>query len=203
MPKHPSRVNRTAVWLAVMLLALVAGSRVARAGEADAPEQPQTSWYGWQTLLVDGGWIGLWMLGLAVDHEKYGSSSPENYQLGANVLFTSAVATYVLGGPAIHLAHGHADSALGSLALRVGFPLAGALAGYALGSAACGSNDSEFIPCPVAIGALGFMAGFVAAPIIDASVVARETVAPPTGPRFQAAFVPSGGGGRFVLGGRF
>ena len=242
MPKQPSRVNQTAIRLAVMLVALVVGSGAARADEADAPqtpaapeaaqtpeapeapeapqtpdapqareapdapqapEAPRTSWYGWQTLVADAGVIALWSAAYAVDDAKYGSSSKQGYEVGTNLLVASGVAVYFLGGPAIHWAHGHGRKGLGSLGLRVGLPLGGLIAGALLGTVACGSSDNEIVPCPVAIGALGFMGGAVAAPIVDAAVVAREPVTPPTGSQLQAAFVPSGGGGTFVLAGRF
>src|SRR5262245_44231720 len=107
VPKQPSRVNRTAVSLAVTLVALVAGSPAARAGEAGeageevdgafAPEEPQTSWYGWQTLLADAGSIGLGALSWAVNDAKYGSSSYQSYELGSRVLLASSLMTYALG----------------------------------------------------------------------------------------------------------
>ena len=145
----------------------------------------------------------MWSAAYAVDDAKYGSSSKQSYELGTNLLVASGVAVYFLGGPAIHWAHGHGRKGLGSLGLRVGLPLGGLIAGALLGSVACGSSDSEFVPCPVAIGALGFLGGAVAAPVVDAAVVAREPVTQPKGPQLQAAFVPSGGGGTFVLAGRF
>lgn len=199
----------------------------AQAGEADAPDAPeapqtsarvrgpdapeprqttqttQTSWYGWQTLLADAGVIALWSAAYAVDEAKHGSSSPQSYDVGTNLLVASGVAVYVLGGPAIHWAHGHGRKGLGSLGLRVGLPLGGLIGGVLLGSVACGSSDDEFVPCPAVIGALGFLGGAVAAPVVDAAVVAREPVTEPTGSHLQAAFVPSGGGGTFVLAGRF
>jgi hypothetical protein len=233
MPSRPASVNRTAFALAAMLVALVAGSGAARADEADAPEAtevpqmpqaaqmpdepqtqeapeapeapqaPQTSWYGWQTLLADAGVIALWAAAYAVDDAKYGSSSKEGYERGTNLLVASGVAVYFLGGPVIHWAHGHGRKGLGSLGLRVGLPLGGLIAGALLGSVACGSGDSEFIPCPVVVGAMGFLGGAIAAPVVDAAVVAREPVTQPAGSQLQAAFVPSGGGGTFVLAGRF
>jgi hypothetical protein len=240
MLKTRLRVNLNACALAVMLVALVAGSRVARADEAGAseelvaaeppaapaavvagqtapaeavvehaappaevPPKPETSWYGWQTLLSDAATIGLGALAYAADDAKYGSPSPQNYELGANALFAAGVATYALGGPAIHWAHGNGRKGLASLGLRVGMPLGGFIAGLLIGNAACGNDDSEFVSCPVALGALAFLGGMVAAPVVDAAVIAREPVTPPTGPRFQAAVVPSGGGGKFVLAGRF
>ena len=233
MTSQRSCANRTAFALAAVLVALVAGAGPAHADDADAPDAPdapeapeatqatqtsarageadapeprpttQTSWYGWQTLLADAGAIALWSAAYAVDEAKYGSSSPQSYDVGTNLLVASGVAVYFLGGPAIHWAHGHGRKGLGSLGLRVGLPLGGLIAGALLGSVACGSSDNEFVPCPVVIGALGFLGGAVAAPVVDAAVVAREPVTEPTGSQLQAAFVPSGGGGTFVLAGRF
>ena len=228
MPKQPPRVNRTARWLAIVLVASVASARTARAAEPaepaevaepagaaravapdapEAPQPPQTSWYGWQTLAADAGAIGLMSLGFVVDDAKYGVdwTQRHNYELGANVLFVSSFAAYTFGGPAVHWAHGHGRKGLASLGLRVGAPLGGMLAGLLLGAASCsgGFDDGDFVPCPVAFGAIGFLAGAVAAPIVDAAVLAREPVTPPAAPLFQAAFVPSGGGGKLVLAGRF
>jgi len=156
------------------------------------PETPQTTWYGWQTLIADGAAAGL--LGLTL------LSSDGN---AANVLGTLSFGTYLLGGPIVHWSHGHGWTGFGSLAARVGFPLGGALVGVLIGAAACGSSEDEFIPCPVAFGAVGLLGGMVAAPIVDAAVLAREPVTPPAGPPVQALFVPSGGGGKLVLAGRF
>ena len=57
-----------------------------------APPKPETTWYGWQTLLADGSAVGLWALGFAVDDAKSGSGSPQSYQFGANVLFAAGFA---------------------------------------------------------------------------------------------------------------
>ena len=130
-------------------------------------------------MLADAGVIALWSAAYAVDEAKYGSSSPQSYDRGTNLLVASGVAVYFSGGPAIHWAHGHGRKGLGSLGLRVGLPLGGLIAGALLGTVACGSSDNEFVPCPAVIGALGFLGGAVAAPIVDAAVVAREPVTDP------------------------
>jgi len=156
------------------------------------PEKPQTTWYGWQTLIADGAAAGL--LGLTI------LSSDGN---AANVLGTLSFGTYLLGGPIVHWSHGHGWTGFGSLAARVGFPLGGALVGVLIGAAACGSSEDEFIPCPVAFGAVGLLAGMVAAPVVDATIIAREPVTRPAGPPLQALLVPSGDGGKLVLAGRF
>jgi hypothetical protein len=209
MPKQRRSANRTVSWLAVMLMVLVGGLRAARAGEADVAEKaetPQTSWYGWQTLISDGSAIGLLSLAYLVDYEGKGATSRQGYADGANLLFATSFATYLVGAPVIHWVHGQGRTGWASLGLRAGLPIGGAIAGALIGSAACGSssNSDELVSCPAAFGAVGALAGVVAAPILDATVLAREPVMPPTGPRLQAAtFVPSGGGGTFVLAGRF
>ena len=156
------------------------------------PETPQTTWYGWQTLIADGAAAGL--LGLTL------LSSDGN---AANVLGTLSFGTYLLGGPIVHWSHGHGWTGFGSLAARVGLPLGGALVGVLIGAAACGSSEDEFVPCPVAFGAVGLLAGMVAAPVVDATIIAREPVTRPAGPPLQALLVPSGDGGKLVLAGRF
>lgn len=173
-------------------MALVAGARVACAADTGPSEKAPVSWYGWQTLLSDAGAVGLWSLGLVMEDETAGGTV-----LGAGT------ALYAFGAPTIHWAHGQVRKGWGSLALRVGLPLAGAGAGLLIGSAVCGHNDDEFIPCPVGAMGLGFLSGFVVAPAVDAAVLAIEPVRPRTGPDLQAAFVPSRNGGTFMLGGRF
>src|SRR5262245_3542668 len=203
--KHPSRVSRTAIWLAVVLVALVAGSRGARAGEASeagASEKPQTSWYGWQTLLSDAGAIGMWALAWKFSEETYGPELP-NRELAAKLLFASGLATYAFGAPIIHGRHGHGGKVLGSLGLRAGIPIGGLLLGLVAGAATCKQEVGEY-PCPITGAVVGFVAGVVlGAPVLDAVFLAREPITPTPAPRFQAAFVPSGGGGTCVLAGRF
>jgi hypothetical protein len=192
-----------------MFVVLVAGLRSARAGEADVAEKaetPQTSWYGWQTLISDGSAVGLFSLAYLMDYEGKGSTSRQAYADGGNVLFAAGFATYLGGAPVIHWVHGNGRTGWASLGLRAGLPIGGAIAGALIGAAACGSSNSEeLVPCPVAFAAVGGLAGIVAAPILDSAVLAREPVKPPIGPRLQTAtFVPSAvGGGTFVLAGRF
>ena len=167
----------------------------APAGQVYAPAKPATpqmTWYGWQTLIADGAAAGL--LGLTLLSSDGG---------GAELLGTASFVTYLVGGPIVHWSHGHGWTGFGSLAARVGFPLGGALVGVLIGAAACGSSEDEFIPCPVAFGAVGLLGGMVAAPVVDAAIIAREPVTPPAGPPIQALFVPSGDGGKLVVAGRF
>jgi hypothetical protein len=200
LPSRATRSVRRAFRLVVLLVALIAGARVARADEAGDPgvSQPApTSWYGWQTLTSDGSAIALGALAYGAD--KAGGTSI------TNVFWTASVVTFFVGAPVIHWKHGHVGTGFGSLGLRVGLPLGAFLAGVLIGNAACGDSDSEnsFVGCPVGVGAVAALAGLVAAPIVDAAVLAREPVTPPAAPPIQAAFVPSEGGGKLVLAGRF
>jgi hypothetical protein len=194
------RSARRAFRVAVLLVALVAGSRVARAdeaGDAGVAQAAPTSWYGWQTLTSDGSALALGALAYGVD--KGGGTTI------TNVFWTASVATFFVGAPVIHWTHGHVGTGFGSLGLRVGLPLGAFLAGALIGGAACGDGNGEntIVDCPVAVGAVAAVAGLVAAPILDAAVLAREPVNPPAPPPIQAAFVPSDGGGKLVLAGRF
>jgi hypothetical protein len=203
MPNRPSRAIRSArraFRLVVLLVALIAGSRVARAdeaGDAGVSQAAPTSWYGWQTLTSDGSAIALGALAYGAD--KAGGTSI------TNVFWTASVATFFVGAPVIHWKHGHVGKGFGSLGLRVGLPLGAFIAGALIGNAACSDSDSEngLVGCPVGVGAFAALAGLVAAPIVDAAVLAREPVTPPATPPIQAALVPSDGGGKLVLAGRF
>jgi hypothetical protein len=77
-------------------------------------------------------------------------------------LAVAAVGVYAAGPFVIHLAHGSIGSGLGSLALRIGLPAVGYLAGECLQKANLGGVDS---------GAFGFVAGAVGAAAVDASVL--------------------------------
>ena len=199
-PSRAIRSARPAVRLVVLLAALVTGAPIARAGEAadaGASQAAPTSWYGWQTLTSDGSAIALGALAYGVD--KAGGTAI------TNVFWTASVATFFLGAPVIHWKHGHVSKGFGSLGLRIGLPLGAFIAGALIGGVGCGDSDSEdrLVDCRVGVGAFAALAGLVAAPIVDAAVLAREPVSPPAAPPIQAAFVPSDGGGKLVLAGRF
>jgi hypothetical protein len=72
-------------------------------------------WYGWQTFAVDGVAAGLFVGAVADQHNT--------------ALFGVSAITFGFGAPAIHVAHGHWDLALGSLGLRIIGPLLGAALG--------------------------------------------------------------------------
>jgi hypothetical protein len=165
---------------ATALLLLLSATTAARADDDGAPPATapatavttratiqETRWYGWQTLAVDAGSLGVGLAGSAAGQ--------------GGVSAVALLAGYALGAPIVHAAHGRTDAALGDLALRLGAPLVGGAVGYGVGVATfqgcapgawlCGRDWSGF--GGAVVGGLG---GAVTAIILDASVLGRERV---------------------------
>ncbi|HEX4420797.1 MAG TPA: hypothetical protein VH165_22935 [Kofleriaceae bacterium] len=100
---------------------------------------------------------------------------------GSDAGLLGGVMAYTLVAPTIHLAHDEGSRAAGSLGLRVGLPLLGALAGAVLirpisgpsqsGCFDCGGDDTTF-----AGAAVGVLAGMATAMVIDDLVLGRPRV---------------------------
>ncbi len=121
-----------------------------------APSADDTGSYRLQTAGMDALAIGLFAI---ADKDDSGAAGG----LG--------VATYVGGGPLMHLIHHHTNRALLSLALRVGLPLVGGAIGNALGSSHCSDdcdNDAD-----IAGTAWGVIAGAIVASVIDVGYLSR------------------------------
>lgn len=118
-------------------------------------------------MVVEGASLALSaaVIGLS-DNSSSGSDS-------GNVVGVLSVSAYVLGGPIVHAAHGNWEKPGGSLGLRLGAPVAGALGGILVGSLACPPNDSD-VPCLTVGGSIGLIAGAASAIIVDAAVIANE-----------------------------
>ena len=127
--------------------------------DAEAPE-PQTHWYGWQTLATDGAAVTLFIAGASAD---------------SGAVAVLGVGTYVLGGPVVHWTHDGGWRGWASLGIRVGGPVLVGLGGFALGSG-CEGEDAEV--CPAVGAALFGSLGLVSAIIVDAAVLGYEEVKP-------------------------
>lgn len=104
------------------------------------PDRPrQHNWYGWQVMMADAASVTSVHLGLEQRSEE---------------LALLGVGGYFFGGPLVHWAHGHVGKGFGSLGIRVGAPIAGAMIG-----------EWE-----------GLALGFVGAWVIDAAALAHENV---------------------------
>ncbi len=141
----------------------------------------RSHWYGWQTLIVDGGWI--------VGGGGLTGTSPA---VGAVVV----VGGYFLGPPIVHWAHGNVGRGFADLGIRVGAPLLLGVGGYALFNS--DRNSNEFAGAAGA--AVGAVLGMIGAIVIDAAVLARESddeddddamgAAPRRSARTPATFAP-------------
>lgn len=117
----------SAVIAAAVLAASVVQAPAARGQPGAIPVGPapppsvETRWYGWQILAIDV------VSGVALAAGD--GSAPQGVGVGG----------LVLGGPVVHLIHGHGGRAAGSLALRLGAPFVGGL----LLSSTCGAEEYD------------------------------------------------------------
>ncbi len=147
-----------------------------------APPPPPDGWYGWQTLLVDGSSIAVTLAGAA-----WASAAPGN-GTGPDVMLLHGAGGFALGGPIVHLSHGHPWRALGDLGLRLGAVVGGGILGLFIGGAAAGSCSNSDVGClPQAVaGGLVFAGlGVVTASAVDAAVFSYDrSPLPPPAPLF-------------------
>jgi len=146
--------------------------------------EAKTSWYGWQTLLVDGGSVAL----LGTDAALI-SAAGRDPTLNAGtviLLFGPGVLGslgYLLGGPTVHWAHGHIGTGFASLGIRVAGPLAGLGVGAMIPGIAGKDNLAGAL--------IGTACGAVAAMVVDAALLAREPAPPDMVPDASFRFVPT------------
>ena len=123
--------------------------------------------YGLQTLAFDGAALALFA--------TYAASNAG----GGDVLPVLSGASYIGGGPIVHLAHGHVDKAFISLGLRGGLPLAFGIAGGFIAA----NRETNHGPADMYAGigglVIGMGVGMVAASALDATLVANERVPAP------------------------
>jgi hypothetical protein len=133
--------------------------QAARAPDGATEKLAGSHWYGWQTLATDGAAVALLATGIATSSEGVG--------------FFSA-ATFALGGPIVHLAHGRGGAAAASLGIRVGLATAGFFAGAAMEDCNHSSEGDDF--CGLEGAAIGLLAGSGVAMILDTVLLAHESV---------------------------
>jgi hypothetical protein len=142
------------------MVRLIDGGR-AQWVDVEKPKPKKRRWYGWQTLIADGASLTVFL----------SASSAESGPLAG-----AAGVGYLFASPLIHVGHQNWKSTWISLGLRVGAPLVGYFAGAAL---TCVDGDcGGEIPEALAGAAFGVVLGFVAASVIDSTVLARERDVP-------------------------
>jgi hypothetical protein len=140
------RMKNFLAGLSLVALLLVAPPALAE----EEATQTKTTWYGWQTLIVDGGAIAA---GLVTGN--------------AAVL----VGGMTLGAPIVHWAHGNVLTGFGSLGLRIGVPLLTTVSASLVMSNREVTNGHESEEAL----SIGILAGGLFASIFDAAVLARES----------------------------
>jgi len=169
-PPFRSSIPRSSVGGLAVLVGVALGSADAAGAEpaaAATPEpastaaeqSPEQRWYGYQTLLADGGALAIAIAAAATNDRSTGQG-----------ILVAAAAAYAIGGPIVHLAHARGGASLASLGVRVGAPLAGALLGMGLAALAPDDDGDEYV-IGTALGLLGGVAGAVA---LDATLLAWE-----------------------------
>jgi hypothetical protein len=141
------------------------------------PAREEKEWYGWQTLLADVAAAGL-MAGGEISH--------------TTSIFDVGYGTFLLAPPVVHVVHGNAGPAFGSVGLRLVGPwicaflgiVGGAfvLAGQSGDNGNSSTTDTIFgigkgWSTPIAVGFdIGLVGGYALAVGIDAFLIAYEKV---------------------------
>jgi hypothetical protein len=152
--------------LTLLSLLALGSTALAQSPAAARPvsDAPRTQTYRGWIAGTSAAALGLYVLG--------GLSEGENGRDTelSGPLFAAGMGGFVLSGPIVHAAHGNWVRAGGSLALRIGLPTLGMMAGFA--SAEC--SDDEIVCGGDRIGP-GWIIGAAVAAILDASFLAKKT----------------------------
>src|SRR4051812_25374574 len=131
-------------------------------------DEPESTWYGNQTLIVDGVTLAAAALAASV------AGPPEN-QGTAKGLGTLAGVGYLFGGPIVHWAHGHPGRGFGSLALRFFIPLVTLAIGVGVACSGHYCFNEIGLPPPSNVPPLvGVSLGLVGVAALDAFVLAHD-----------------------------
>lgn len=159
--------------------------------EARAEDQRRQHDWALERAVKQREWYGGWVLGTDVLAGTLVVAAIPLSLVDARaplLSLSSAAATYVFGASVVHLAHGRADSAIKSVGLRLGAPVAGALLGFGCFFTwrALDGSAKEFDRA-ASDGAKAFLClgatvptSFVAASVLDAAVLswARPRLGP-------------------------
>jgi len=199
-------------WTLVCLVSACVGVRAQplRATEAQQEEvephrveshaKRRGTWYGYETLAIDAA-AGAMILAAA--------SSDGGGELNTGWLFWPGIATYFVGAPLVHWAHGR-HATLRSFGLRLLPPAVtavGALGCYASANAASTLDYiSPLLLLGIVVGCgtmLAGIAGFPAVVIVDAAVFAYEPVEPPSQSLVLPSYDPTRRAGMLTWAGTF
>jgi hypothetical protein len=124
-----SVASRAPAKAALLTERAVAPELAAREEEDDGNDLgPRRTWYGWQTLSVDGASLGLALVSSAI-YSSRGSSNDASAALGL-----AAGLGFSFGSGIVHFVHRNPGRGFASFGLRLGMPIAGAIVGAAVTS---------------------------------------------------------------------
>ena len=142
---------------------------------ASAEAQADEDSYRWQLAATDGIALGLFALGGVAEGDGGRDTAASTALMGMGMT------GYMLGGPVVHAAHGEWTRSLPSLAIRALLPGAG----IAIAMAADECEKDDFI-CGFDYLGVGWMAGAVAASVLDVSLLGGGRADAEFGPADQS-----------------
>jgi hypothetical protein len=145
-PRTSARSGRLHCAIAglVAIIGVAQRAQAEPAWQQEPPVATESTWYGWQTLLTDGGAIALPVIASAFQNEP-----------ATIVALCAGAGAFVLGAPIVHLAHGRR----GAFALSLGLRLALPALGFAVFSRPCRGECGEqalvllLLPAPIPVDA--------------------------------------------------
>ena len=153
---------------------LLAGLLFSRAAAAEPVSK--STWYGWQTLAVDGSVVAASATLLGATTALYPGQRDAARAMAVTSLTTLGVG-YALGGPLVHVLHGRVARGATSFVLRVGCAASGALVGGLVGREMQSNEAFDFSTLTGAV--VGTLVGAGTAIAVDAAVDARAPLASP------------------------
>jgi hypothetical protein len=150
-------------------------------------------WYGWETLLVDAGAFGIFAAGI---------------RLGSEGIAGTGALVYGAGPPVIHGLRGHAEMGAVDLMVRVFAPITLGAAGFAIDEASSPPCSPTAFVCIRGLGgaAVGILAGYVGAVVLDAGFLAWDSAPKhekPSAVLWSPTVSVAHGGGSLGVGGAF
>lgn len=145
-----------------LLVILVLPARVALADTDNGQDEEPQLGYGRYTLITDLGSLGI---------ASGGALFPQR----AEWFLGAGLTTFALGGPIVHCVHGQYTRSVASLGVRIGLPIAGLLLGDGIQQLTSGGDPHPWEawdgpPSPWWM--VGTLGGFVAASIVDSTILA-------------------------------
>lgn len=129
---------------------------------------PETSWYGWQTLIVDGALLGV---ASYLATRPRDPPDPGEHEFSDMLYFALGWYSFsAITAPVVHFAHGRVGIGFADFGVRLGLPLVSVVPGLLVACSGLGGRDG----CTSAGIEGGILGGMILASGLDAFVFARK-----------------------------